>query len=133
MKFWLKVAAITVLFIALIGGIWLAGVALSGPIGHGEAVKHKNSAQNWTAKQAEFERLFEGIQTQDRRLTVAKEALVLDSKDKTAQQTLQGVTSACLGLVGDYNTLSNEFLAADFKDARLPYKIDTTDPAFDCK
>jgi|GEM_PF-3040296 len=137
MKDALKVIAAVlaaIIVIALIGwGSWAISVALSGPKGQGDAIKQKNSAENWTAKQAEFERLYEGIQTQDKRVAVAKEALTLDPKDKTSQQTLQGVTSACLGLVGEYNALSNEFLAADFKDARLPYKIDTTDPAFDCK
>jgi len=137
MKTGLKIVAAVIaailLIVLIVWGSWAISVAASGPKGQGDAIKQKNSAANWTTKQAEFERLYEGIQTQDKRVTATKEALALDPKDKTSLQTMQGITSACLGLVGEYNALSNEFLAADFKDARLPYKIDTTDPAFDCK
>jgi len=131
-KILLTVAAIITVILLCIGGFYLK-VALSGPIGQGQGEINKNQASNWTAKQAEFERLYESIQTQDRRLNNAADVLAKSPGDKTYQQTYSGIQSGCEGLVGDYNSLSNEFMAADFKDSRLPYKIDTTDPAFDCK
>ncbi|UYL88357.1 membrane protein [Arthrobacter phage EvePickles] len=108
-------------------------VAMSGPKGQGDAIKQKNSAENWTAQQAKFERLYAGIQSADEKTELANARLASNPKDLTLQQTAAGVQSGCISLVSEYNSKSREFLAEDFKAADLPHEIDRTDPAFDCK
>lgn len=120
--------------LVLLGWVfWGFGVLVSGPKGQGEAIKTKNSSANWTAAQAKFEELYAGIQSADEKTENAAVRLAANPKDLTLQQTHAGVQSGCVTLVNDYNAESRKFLSADFKSVDLPYKIDRTDPAFDCK
>jgi hypothetical protein len=112
---------------------WAISVAVSGPKGQGDAVKTKNSAENWTAAQAKFEELHQGIQSADKKTELAAERLAANPGDLTLQQQHAGVQSGCVSLVADYNAESRKFLSEDFKSIDLPHQIDTTDPAFDCK
>lgn len=133
MKTALKVAGALLAFSLLIWGGFALKVALSGPKGVGDAIIQKNSAENWTAAQAEFEDLYAGIQSQDKKLNAAAAVLAKAPTDKTYQQTYSGIQSGCTELVADYNAKARKFLAADFKAADLPDQIDETDPLFDCK
>lgn len=119
--------------VVLVAGIWALGVVLSGPKGQGDAIKQKNSASNWTTAQARFETQYQSIISADEKITVAAEALAASPDDRTAQQTLQGIKSACISAVADYNAESRKYLSEEFKSADLPYQIDKTDPATDCK
>ncbi|AYN55845.1 hypothetical protein PP635_gp69 [Arthrobacter phage Auxilium] len=137
MKDALKILAVVLLVLIAISLIswagWAVSVATSGPKGQGDAIKQKNSAENWTAQQAKFERLYAGIQSADEKTELANARLAANPKDLTLQQTAAGVQSGCISLVSEYNSKSREFLAEDFKAADLPHEIDRTDPAFDCK
>jgi hypothetical protein len=126
------VGIVVALFLLTWGGYALS-VALSGPKGVGDAIKTKNSSANWTAAQAEFEDLYAGIQSQDKKLTAAAAVLAKSPTDKTYQQTYSGIQSGCTSLVADYNAKSRKFLSEDFKSIDLPYQIDQTDSRFDCK
>ena len=120
--------------ITLIGWAgWAISVAVSGPKGQGDAIKTKNSAENWTRAQAKFEELHQGIQSADKKTELAAERLKASPNDVTLQQQHAGVQSGCIGLVAEYNAESRKFLSEDFKSIDLPYQIDTTAPAFDCK
>lgn len=114
-------------------GMWAIGVAVSGPKGQGDAIKTKNSAANWTAAQAKFEELHQGIQSADQKTELAAGRLATNPNDLTLQQTHAGVQSGCITLVSEYNAESRKFLSEDFKSIDLPHQIDTTTPAFDCK
>ena len=133
MKTALKVVGIIVALVLLIWGGFALKVALSGPKGVGDAIIQKNSAENWTKAQAEFEDLYAGIQSQDKKLNAAAAVLAKAPTDRTYQQTYSGIQSGCTSLVAEYNAKSRKFLAADFKAADLPYQIDETDSRFDCK
>lgn len=120
--------------VLLVGGaIWGISVAISGPKGVGDAVINKNSAENWTRAQAKFEDLYAEIQASDRKIQVARASLESNPTDKTAQQTLQGVQSACIEFVGEYNAEARKFLSEDFRAADLPARIENSDPTTDCK
>lgn len=112
---------------------WAIGVAASGPKGQGDAIKTKNSSQNWTAAQARFEDQHQAIISADEKIAIHEAALAADPKNPTLQTNLTGVTTACISAVADYNAESRKFLSEDFKSADLPYQIDKSDPATDCK
>lgn len=129
---WTSVAV----FVGLIALSWAGfalSVALSGPKGVGDAIKTKNSAENWTKAQAGFEDRYQEIVSSDRKIAVHKSALAADPTDPTLKTNLTGVTSVCMSAVADYNADSRKFLKEDFKSADLPYQINDTDPATDCK
>jgi len=127
------VIAIVLIVLLLGAAIWGITVAVSGPKGVGDAVIKKNSAENWTAAQARFEDLYADIQASDRKIEVARNAVATSPDDKTAQQTLQGVQSACISFVGEYNAEARKFLSQDFRSADLPAQIDNHDSTTDCK
>jgi hypothetical protein len=129
---WLTIFAIVSVFVLVWGGFALS-VALSGPKGVGDAIKTKNSAKNWTDAQAGFEDAYQAILSADRKIAMYKEALAADPKNPTLQTNLTGVTSICISAVADYNADSNKYLKEEFKSARLPYEIDSSDPTTDCK
>lgn len=137
MKPGLKIAAgvlAAIIVVTLIGWAgWAISVTTSGPKGQGDAIKTKNSAQNWTAAQAKFEELHQGIQSADQKTELAGQRLAAKPDDLTLQQQHAGIQSGCISLVADYNAESRKFLSEDFKSVDLPYQIDTTNPAFDCK
>lgn len=112
---------------------WAISVAVSGPKGQGDSIKTKNSAENLIRAQAKFEELHQGIQSADQKAELAATRLATTPGDLTLQQQHAGVQSGCISLVAEYNAESRKFLSGDFKAIDLPYQIDSTDPAFDCK
>lgn len=120
--------------LTLIGwAAWAISVAVSGPKGEGDAIKTKNSSENLIKAQAKFEELHQGIKSADQKTELAGQRLASKPDDLTLQQQHAGIQSGCISLVADYNAESRKFLSEDFKSIDLPYQIDTTDPAFDCK
>lgn len=119
-------AAAVVVGLAVLTALgWLTGVVAAPWHGKGEAAKDKYSAENWTAAQARFEDLYAEIDITVPKITLAKQAADADPADKTAAQTLQGLQSYCLSVVGDYNADARKYLAEDFRSADLPEHIDT--------
>lgn len=129
---WLSILAVVAL-IAISWGGYALSVAMSGPKGVGDAIKTKNSAKNWTNAQAGFEDSYQAIVSADRKIAVHKEALKSDPKSQVLQTNLTGTTTMCISEVSQYNADSRKYLKEDFKSADLPYQIDSTDPATDCK
>jgi len=126
------VVIVVALFVLTWGGYALT-VAMSGPKGVGDAIKTKNSSANWTAAQAKFEELHQGVKAADQKTELAGERLKLNPTDLTLQQQHAGIQSGCISIVADYNAESRKFLSEDFKSTDLPYQIDQTNPATDCK
>ncbi|QWY82785.1 hypothetical protein PP641_gp045 [Arthrobacter phage SilentRX] len=122
-----------VVIVALSWGGWALSVALSGPKGVGDAIKTKNSAENWTAAQARFEKQYAAVKGLDQKIAVHRTALAADPKNPTLQTNLTGVTTACLSAVAEYDAESRKYLSEEFKSTDLPYQIDQTNPATDCK
>jgi len=129
------VVAIVVIFLILAAGgvIWIVNVATSGVRGQGDAVIKKNSADNWTKQQAEFERLYASIKAQDKNIGIAHAELRADPTNQVKQTNYSGQIRNCNDTVGAYNAKAREYLAEDFRAADLPDQIDQTDPATDCK
>lgn len=129
---WLSILAV-VAIVALSWGGWALSVAVSGPKGVGDAIKQKNSAENWTAAQARFEKQYAAVKGLDQKIGVHRSALEADPKNPVLQTNLTGVTSACVSAVAEYDAESRKFLSEDFKSTDLPYQIDQTNPLTDCK
>lgn len=125
---------IIVLVIALISiAAWGFRVATAPVRGQGDAAITKYSAENWTAAQARFENEYQDVLATDQKIDLAADAATADPDDQTKADTLAGLRSYCLSAVADYNADARKYLSADFRAADLPDRIDTTDPATDCK
>lgn len=122
-----------VLTAIVIGGFWAFRVATAPVKGQGDAAVQKYSAENWTAAQARFENEYQDVLATDRKIDLAATAAETDPDDQTKADTLQGLQSYCISAVADYNADARKYLSADFRSADLPSRIDTSDPATDCK
>jgi hypothetical protein len=129
---WLGIAGLLVI-IAIPIVVWIVNVASSGVVGQGNAIIQKNSAENWTKAQGEFESIYAEIEATDRKITAAKTALDLDPEDLTAKQTYTGTQNVCLSMVADYNAKARNYLAAEFRAVDLPAQIDAMNPNTDCQ
>lgn len=119
---------------AVIGIIWWTlSVTFSGVKGQGDAQIQKNSAANWTKAQAEFERTYASIKSQDKNITIAWNELQADPKNQVKQTNYSGLVRNCNDTVAFYNSKAREFLAKDFRASDLPSEIDGSDPTTDCK
>lgn len=132
-----KAVGITLLAVVVIAAIWWfsfgASVLSSKPIGQGEAIIEKNSAENWTKAQGRFEDMYAEIVATDQKITVAKERMDTDPDDRTAKDTYYGTKTICLSFVADYNAEARKFLSADFRSADLPDQISDRQPSTDCQ
>ena len=129
-----KWVIIAVVLVALIGAAaWGISVLTAGPKGRGDAYRQQQSAENWTRAQAEFNRRYQGILAQDKKITIAAAALKRDPESARRQVEYDGLVRNCADAVAQYNSLAREYLAEQFRDADLPSQIDDTDPATDCK
>lgn len=129
-KWWV----ILLVLVAVIGIIWWAlSVTFSGVKGQGDAQIQKNSATNWTKAQAEFERTYASIKSQDKNITIAWKELQADPEDQVKQTNYSGLVRNCNDTVASYNSKAREFLSQDFRASDLPSEIDSSDPTTDCK
>jgi uncharacterized protein HemX len=128
---WIVIAIIVALVIGV--GLWFFYVKTSGIKGQGDAERQKNSAQNWTKQQAEFERMYASIKAQDKNITIAYKEVKAKPDDTVKQTNYAGLVRNCNDTVATYNATARSFLAEQFRAADLPAQIDETDPATDCK
>jgi len=127
---WLIV--IVILLVLSVAG-WGISVAVSGIQGQGDAIKQKNSAENWTAAQAGFEQSYQDIISTDQKIVLAYEQVQAFPEDKTVFQTYTGLQSYCLSAVAEYNADARSYLLEDFRASDLPQEIDTNNSTTDCK
>jgi hypothetical protein len=120
-------------FIALISvGTWSFKVMTSDIKGQGDATVQKNAGSNRIAAQERFESLYADLIAADQKIDVFAQAAA-STADKTAQTNLTGTMAYCIQVRNDYNAEARKYSAEQFRSADLPYQIDITDPATDCK
>jgi hypothetical protein len=125
---------VIIIIFAVVGlAIWGFRVAVAPAKGQGDAAITKYSAENWTAAQGRFENEYQDVLATDQKIQLAADAAAADPDDQTKADTLTGLRSYCLSATADYNADARKYLSADFRAADLPSRIDTTDPATDCK
>lgn len=120
---WTTIGAIVGVLV-LVFGIYALTVALSGPKGQGDAIIKKNSAQNWTQAQQDFERIYADVESTKSKIILADEAAKSDPMDQVKYTNAEGLKSYCLSQVADYNAKSRSYLTEDFKSIDLPAKLD---------
>jgi hypothetical protein len=126
--------AVFLAVIAVIGAvIWGVKVATSDVKGAGDATRITNDGRNRINAQEWFAGQYEQIRSTDQRITVAAEALAADPADEIAKTNYTGLINRCLEMVGNYNAEAVKVSRGKWRDPALPYAIDTTDPATDCR
>ena len=122
---WILVIVLGVL--ALLAGaiFWGIGVATSNAKGAGDTIIKNNSVQNRTEKQEKFEKLYAQVQTNKDLVAQHTKLAAANPTDKTEQQTLAGVQSACSASVNTYNAEARKVLSMDWKAADLPDSLST--------
>lgn len=113
---------IFVVTIIIIAGCWLAAVALSGPVGQGEAHIKKNNSDNRIGQNSVFFDLKNDYDQTVNKIPVYVEQA--KSGDPAARTNLAGLRSHCLDVVGQYDAQSGKYISKDFKDAGLPVSLD---------
>ena len=142
---WYSILSVVVTIGLIVGG-WLLTVALSGPVGKGNAIIQKNSAGNFIEQQAQFHTNFETVRSLTTRERTAQAQLdAYNSANPNIGQngydprvqvqanyvtTVQGLQQECNIATADYNAKTETFVAQDFRDADLPFKMQATDPVF---
>lgn len=132
----LKGICLAVVIIGALTAVWWflfgASVLSSKPIGQGEAIIQKNSAENWVKAQARFEDMYANIEAADRNIVIAFEAYERDDSTFN-ERNYTGLRMSCQDMVGEYNAAARKFLSEDFRSADLPYEINTMSASTDCK
>lgn len=113
--------------------VWSLNVGTSEVRGEGDALREKNSAENWVNAQREFNIRHQDILSTDRKITDAKAAWDAAPQDAVLRTNYNGLVNYCNDAVAAYNALSRSYLAEDFRDADLPATINTLNPDTDCK
>lgn len=114
-----------------LGGFALK-VALSDPIGQGNAIINKNDAVNRVNAQERFETLYAEVIAADQKIDVLA-AAAEDDPSYVNKTNLTGAKTYCLSVIADYDAEARKFNSADFRAIDLPSQIDTLDPATDCE
>jgi hypothetical protein len=144
-------AFVAVLLIAPVA-IWGVRVATSDTRGAGNVEIERNSAENRIRAQAFFEQSYEDVKKFEVQIGDAQKAyddFIATTPKPTAddvvaaqlygqrlsglQTTLTGLQQQCQNTVADYNAEARKTLAAEWRSDELPYQIDASSPATDCK
>lgn len=129
----LWIFGIVAVILAVGAVVWALSVGTSGVKGEGNALREKNSAENWVEAQREFNIRYQDILSTDRKITDAKAARDADPQNAVLQTNYNGLVNYCSDAAASYNALSRSYLAEDFRDADLPAMIDPRNPETDCK
>lgn len=146
------IAAFVALVVLAPAAIWGIRVATSDTRGAGNVEIERNSAENRVRAQAFFEQSYQDIQKFDVQVVDAQKAYdnfiatnpkptaddvvaaqVYSQQLNSRQVTLTGLQQQCQNTVADYNAEARKTLAAEWRSKELPYQIDGSSPATDCK
>lgn len=113
--------------------------------GQGDAYRQKNSAQNWTAAQVTFHQQATDFDGYLKKIAAAQQAVkefdaahpnlagedgLVGLQDAQTRQglatNLTGLRQQCVNVANAYNTASEGYLTADWKDADLPPRLDSS-------
>lgn len=111
-----------VALVVLIGGGFLLKVALSGPVGRGNAHITKNDSTNRIGQNSVFFDLKTDYDQTVNKIPIY--AAQAKTGNPQAQTNLTGLQSHCLDVVGQYEAASGKYISKDFKDAGLPESLD---------
>jgi hypothetical protein len=115
------------ILLAIIGGVFFTlNVLLAPAKGAGGVIIKNNSAENRIEKQEKFEKLYANVQTNKDLVAQHTKLAAANPTDKTEQQTLAGVQSACSASVNTYNAEARKVTSMDWKAADLPDSLTTT-------
>lgn len=115
------------ILLAIIGGVFFTiNVLLAPAKGAGGVIIKNNSAENRIEKQEKFEKLYAKVETNKELVAQHTKNVAANPDDKTAQQTLLGVQSACVASVNTYNAEARKVTSMDWKAADLPDSLTTT-------
>lgn len=134
----LWIVAIVIGVGVLSGGIWAFKVATSDVKGAGDATRITNDGRNRINAQEWFHGQYEQVKSADKRLDRAAADLRTAEAAKATdldfyRTNLTGLTNRCLEMVGNYNAEANKVSRGKWRDPALPFQLDDTDPATDCK
>lgn len=130
----LWIVAIVVLIGLIGGGIWVFKVVTSGPRGAGEQTRITNDGRNRVNAQEWFAGQYGLIRSTDRRIDEAAADLAKAKPgDDFPQINYRGLVNRCMEMVGNYNAEATKVSRGQWRDESLPFQIDDSDPATDCK
>ena len=146
------IAAFVAIVVLAPATIWGIRVATSDAKGKGNVEIERNSAENRVRAQAFFEQSYQDIKKFDVQIADAQKAygnFIATNPKPTAddvvaaqiytqqlnsrQVTLTGLQQQCQNTVAGYNAEARKTLAAEWRSEQLPYQIDGSSPATDCK
>lgn len=142
--FLLTVIFTVVLVIAALSAfIWGLKTDFSYWWGQQGAIQEKNSTQNWTQAQVSFHQQVNDVDGFKQKIILTRQQLadfdkahphlgaedglvgMQDTQTRNSLATdLTGLQQQCLNTVAAYNTASEGYLTADWKDADLPSRLD---------
>jgi hypothetical protein len=123
-----------VVFFGLISmGIWTFKVSTSEVKGAGDATRRINGGDNRIAAQESFEALYAQIQAYDRNLDQAAKDKAEHPNDSFYATNYSGLVKTCNDAIGQYNADARKVSRAKWLTDDLPYEIDLSNPATDCK
>lgn len=120
-------------FGAIGGGIWAFRVATADVKGRGDVEIKDKSAPNRIKAQEQFYVMYNGIVAADKNLDVLKATVTAHPNDRIAQVTYDGAVLGCNSAVASYNAETHKITSRNWLDPELPYEIDGSDQATDCK
>jgi hypothetical protein len=126
-----------ILFIAAIGvAVWYFKVATSDAKGAGDQTRIVNDGRNRVNAQEWFQSQYGQIKAADKNLDNAQRELTAatTAEDKSFWRTnFTGLQNRCNDMVQAYNAEANKVSRGQWRDASLPYQIDSADAATDCQ
>lgn len=123
-----------VAFVGLLsGGIWALRVATAPIKGAGDQEIIINDGRNRINAQEWFEGQYGQIKAADRKLDDAATNLAANPGDDFWRTNYTGLKNRCIEMVEAYNAEAHKVSREDWRDPRLPSRIDNTDPSTDCK
>lgn len=109
---------------------WGFHVATSGVEGRGDQIVKNYEEVNRTGKQEMFETLYADIHAYQAQIgNAAKDVSTNTDASDTARlkMVLTGLKNQCTNTVEQYNAETHKVTSSDWKDPRLPYKIDPSE------
>jgi len=124
--------------------LWGFGVWTAPWKGQGDAYQQKHSASNWVSAQRGFHQKFNDVQGYKAKLVSARAELAafdqahpnvgngtpydpLLNQRTNLETTVTGLEQQCQNTVQAYNTDAESYLTEDWRDAKLPSRLETSE------
>lgn len=114
-------------------GVWGFNVATSDVKGAGDATVQINSGTNRIVSQEVLQSMYASILAYDKNLDQAAKDKADHPGDSFWETAYSGMVKACNSAVAQYNAETQKITRAKWRDATLPFQINSTDTTTDCK